>query len=506
MTAPPAGGALARNALLNLAGLGVPLLAAVAAVPLLVHSLGPARFGLLGLAWATLEYLALLDAGLTRATTQAVATALARDSRAARQIIVVSLASIVLVGTVFGLAFTAAAPWFADLLNVHRAYHGEAVRLFRVVGISVPVVLLMTSMRGVLEGAHRFDLSVATKIPGSIVAIVIPALGALAGWSLPTLMLLVLVARIGICIVLARLLPRAITDFAWEPPREWERLRLIGRFAAWVGVSSVVSPVLVYLDRFLLSAAAGVAAAGYYVAPYEGITRLLLVPLSLSGALFPAFAGMAARGATDDARAGRVMASALRQVFIAVLPAVAFTAAFAPWILRVWLGEDYAEYSTAALRVLAFGVLANGLAHVPFAYLQAIGRPDLTAKLHLLELVIHAPLTWWLVSRFSVPGAAIAWTFRVTLDALLLAIVSVWIRRARGYPPRLMTRRGVIAVGTGMTLVFALFSTLRVAWHSPGTAFGLATLYVVAFAIIAWFVALDDAERTAIRRALGATG
>ena len=46
------------------------------------------------------------------------------------------------------------------------------------------------------------------------------------------------------------------------------------------------------------------------------------------------------------------------------------------------------------------------------------------AKLGLLELVIHLPVAWVLISRFGVTGAALAWTIRVTLDAALLFLAS----------------------------------------------------------------------------------
>lgn len=499
----PGGAALARNALLNLAGLGVPLLGAVIAVPLLARSLGATRFGLLGLAWASLEYLALLDAGLTRATTQSVATAVSRGAKDVRQIVSVSLALLVGVGALFGGLFAVLAPWIASLLHVPLALHAEATGLFRVVGLSVPVVLLMTSLRGVLEGAHRFDISVATKIPGSLAAVLIPAAGAYAGLSLPAMMLLVLVARVAICGVLWRALPRSISNFAWEMPREWYRLGTIGRFAAWVGLSSVISPVLVYLDRFFLAAAVSVAAAGYYVGPYEGVTRLLVVPLSLSGVLFPALAGMAFGSESDAARTGRVVGAAVRQVFLAVVPAVALVGVFAPLILDVWLGADYVEYSTAAMRILALGVLANALAHVPYAFLQAIGRPDITARLHLLELIFHVPATWWLVNHFGIPGAAMAWTLRVILDAILLAIASTWIRYRSGNVPRLVTRRGLLAVGMGAMLVVALVSTARVTAGQPLIALSMAAVYLAAFSAIAWFVGLDEPERAALKRAIG---
>jgi O-antigen/teichoic acid export membrane protein len=489
---------LARNALLNFAALAIPLFAAVVAVPILARSLGAERFGLLGLAWAALEYLAMLDAGITRATTQSVAVTLTRDPRQARQVVVVSLTLLVSVGSLLGAAFATASPWFTSVLDVPAAHSAEAVALFRVVGLSVPVVLVMTSLRGVLEGAHRFDISAHARIPGTLAAILIPAIGVSYGMSLPAVMLLVLVARTLICAYLVHAIPRSIPGFEWEAPREWERLRAIGGFAAWVAVSSVISPVLVYLDRFLLTAAAGIAATGYYVGPYEGISRLLIVPISLAGALFPALAGMTARGPQDAARAGRVIGAALRQIFLAVLPASALIATFAPWILDTWLGTAFAERSGTALRILAAGVLVNALAHVPYAYLQASGRPDLTAKFHVFELFIHVPLTWWLVSRYGVTGAAIAWTSRVSLDAVLLATATVRIRSRAGHPPRFMSRAGIAAVsgGTGLLLALAL-AARELDGQNAATLLVSATCLAI-FAAFTWRRALVDAERAAI--------
>ena len=72
------------------------------------------------------------------------------------------------------------------------------------------------------------------------------------------------------------------------------------------------------------------------------------------------------------------------------------------------------------MRILACGVLMNSLAHVPSSFIVAMGRPDINAKFHMVELAIHIPLAWWLITRFGVTGAAIAWTARVTFDVTLL--------------------------------------------------------------------------------------
>ena len=58
-----------RHTFYNLLGLGLPLLAAVVTIPVLVSELGDARFGLLTLIWAVVSYFGLFDLGLGRALT-----------------------------------------------------------------------------------------------------------------------------------------------------------------------------------------------------------------------------------------------------------------------------------------------------------------------------------------------------------------------------------------------------------------------------------------------------
>jgi O-antigen/teichoic acid export membrane protein len=59
-------------------GLGLPLLVALLAIPPLLHTLGPERFGLLSLAWTLTAMSGLFDLGLGRATTRLVADQLGR--------------------------------------------------------------------------------------------------------------------------------------------------------------------------------------------------------------------------------------------------------------------------------------------------------------------------------------------------------------------------------------------------------------------------------------------
>ena len=54
-----------------------------------------------------------------------------------------------------------------------------------------------------------------------------------------------------------------------------------------------------------------------------------------------------------------------------------------------------------------------------------------THKLHVIEIAIHLPLAFWLVSRFGITGSAMAWSARVIVDSLLLLVASKRILRVK---------------------------------------------------------------------------
>jgi O-antigen/teichoic acid export membrane protein len=95
---------------------------------------------------------------------------------------------------------------------------------------------------------------------------------------------------------------------------------------------------------------------------------------------------------------------------------------FTPDLLRLWLGATFADKSATVLQILAVGLLLNSLALIPFGFIQGIGRPDMTAKFHLLELPVFLLLLWHGIQQWGIVGAALAWTVRVAADFLLLTL------------------------------------------------------------------------------------
>lgn len=494
---------VAHNTLLNFLGLAIPLAIAFFVMPIAALHLGPARFGLLGLAWAITEYLILFDLGLGRAIVKFVADALNRRPEDLNEIVSVATATQILTGLLGGVAFVLAAPALVHLaFKVPSALSDEAIAMFRVVGLSLPVILLLSLLRGILEGAQRFDLSNAIKMSSSAASVAIPAIGAYNGASLPTILWWMLLSRVIACCLYIVAVRHAIPSFAWSAPRHWARLRELLSFGGWVLVSNIVSPLLVYFDRFALGAIAGVAAVGFYTAPYEGVTRLLLVAVSLGGSLLPALTSLESR--QDRARLTQLGSSSVRTLTVVMAPPLALVLAFAPDLLQIWMGQAYAAQASLALRILAVGVFANALAQPPFVTLYAVDRPDLPAKFHVAELIVHIPLTIFLIRHFGIAGAAAAWTTRASLDLCLLLVASA---RCTGSSVAevaggRLSRAAPAVIGLGA----ALSAAAMLAHTSLGAAALVTVATLCAFLVLSWTWILRDIERDAIGRLVAGYG
>jgi O-antigen/teichoic acid export membrane protein len=170
--------------------------------------------------------------------------------------------------------------------------------------------------------------------------------------------------------------------------------------------------------------------------------------------------------------------------FVIVFPLMLVIILFAPEALRFWLGADFARRSAAILQILGIGVFANSLANIPYALLQASGRPDLTAKLHLLELPCYAALLYWVIRLRGIEGAALAWTCRLCLETAILFLFSRLVLK------RSLARRLTITIAAGTT---ALVAACTIAGLFFKILFVVAAL--VLFASVTWCWTLTDFHR-----------
>lgn len=476
---------LARNTVWNLLGQLSPMVVAVVTVPVLVQKLGVSRFGVLSLAWVLIGYFSFFDLGIGRALTKLVADRLGADEEhAIPPLAWTSLLLMVGLGILGGVAVAALAPWLVRrALTIPPALQQETLRSFYLMAVSIPLVTITSGLRGILEALQRFRVLNLIRIPMSVFSFAGPLLVLPFSQTLVAVIAVLIVGRVVGCLahLIACLwaMPTLRRDFQLQ----FSLTRPLISFGGWMTVSNVLSPILVYTDRFVIGALLSVSAVAYYTAPFDVVTRLTFIPSSVANVLFPAFAFSLIQ---DPDHTRLLLSRGIKYLFLAVFPIVLVMVTLAPEGLRLWLGPVFAEKGTSVLRWLAAGVLVNSFAHIPFALIQSAGRPDITARLHLMQVPVYFAGLWACSRTMGIEGTAIAWTARIVLDT---ALIYFFLQRMLPGTSRLLVKVAAItATGLGFLYLGTFPANL-----APKLCFLGLTL--VGFAAIAWFVMLDSRER-----------
>lgn len=471
----------------------MPLLVALIAIPLLIRGLGTDRFGVLTLAWMVIGYFSLFDLGLGRALTQLVAVKLsAGDATQVPPLVWTALVMMFGLGFLGAIVVSLISPWLViSVLKIPLPLQVETLNSFYLLAACIPVVIITAGLAGILTALERFDVLNAIRIPMGVYGFLAPLLVLPFSQNLSMVTAVLVMGRLVACgvhmMVCLRLMPALRSGFSLH----YAAIKPLFHFGAWMTVSNVIGPLMVYLDRFIIGAVVSVAAVAYYATPYEMVTKLWIIPGSILGVLFPAFA---ASYAADHERLVQLFVRGTKYVALMLFPVMVVLVAFAHEGLQWWLGDEFAQHSTPVLQWLAIGVFINSLAQVFFTLIQGVGRPDLSAKLHFLELPIYLPALWWAIHHHGILGAAMVWTGRVALDGVLL----FWLSgRILGGHARLFRRMAIgILAALGGLLIPML--TDQLAYRAL-----IAAVLLVSFFYISWYCISAPNEREYIKRRMG---
>lgn len=497
-TPPPAagltrGGLLARNAIWSLLGQLVPMLAAAVAIPVLLHALGNEAFGVLTLSWTLIGYFTLFDLGLGRALTRLVAERLGSGQTGDLPALVGTSVTMLAVFGVTGGGFLALlTPWLVGtVLHVPMALAHETRLTFYLLACSLPAVLVTAGVGGVLAAYQRFRALNLIRIPMSLLSFALP-MAALPFTSrlsviVGTIVAVRFVGAAAHLLVCHSAMPGLRREFRWTP-RHAGPLLLSG---GWLAVVNVLVPLFASVDRLVVGALTSVAVVAYYATPQELATKLWILPGTLVGVLFPAFA---ANRTVDRERVRTLFQRGLTQIYIVLFPVTLVLVVLGADILRLWLGAGFEREGQAALRYLTVGALCTGLSFIPSALIQAVGQPRRVGLLLLAEVPLFAVLLAWGVRADGITGAALAWCARAWIDLVALMFLAA-PELVRG---RALLRELAIPACSTVLVVIGAFAIV-----AQPLAFRLGALAMVLVPFGVWALTSGLArERDALRAGL----
>jgi len=398
----------------NLIGNTVPLVTSLITIPLFLGLIGEARYGVLLVAWILLGYFGFFDLGLSRATAHFMAKLRNKPGQEKETLLwTVLLLNIVLGLTGALVLFVVGNIIFTHVVSIDAPLSREILSALPWLACALPLTIISASLTGALQGLERFLPLNITNLIGSTLSQILPLIVA---WQysheLGPLILAVLFSRLLSSLILF-LFCQYYVPLKHRVKIELQLIPILFRYGGWVAVSSVIGPLLSTLDRLLIGAIAGPKAVTYYGVPFSIVSRVMVIPTSLSSAIFP-------RYASEEANQAGLTVNAVNSLIVAMFPLVLLGIMFMNPFLSVWISTEFAEQASAVGEIILLGLWANAMAYVPHTYLQGSGSPEVVAKFHLLELVPYIIMLMVALHYWGIIGAALAWTTRVYADAILL--------------------------------------------------------------------------------------
>jgi O-antigen/teichoic acid export membrane protein len=473
-----------KNAFIVIGAQGIIALMGLIAVPVLVDRLGANKFGIIALAWVVIGYASVLDLGLGRALTKVTADRLgAGKPEEIPKLFWTAAALLSVMGIVVGgIVVALSGPLTSSVLDVPADLTGQAQTTFALLGCTIPFVLLSTAFAGSLEARQRFDLTNGLAIPLSFLSYFGPVALSFFTTSLPIVISAVCLSRVCATVIYFGLCLRVDSSLRHERTPRRALVGTLLSYGGWVTVAAVVVGAMLAIDRFVIGAILGTKSVAFYATPFEASQQLLLISGAFANVLFPGFAANVGR---DRGRTESLFSRGARGTIIGLFPLALICSVLSFEILDLWINHSFAVRGGPVLEILSAGVLINGLAFVAFALIQST-RPDIIAKVALVEIVIYVGGLWALLKLDGIEGAAFAFSLRALFDTAALYYFTHRLGLVRGESILKVVRMAIPCV-----VLIALGAVL------PNTVTRIAYLIVVilGFLPIAWFRIIEPNER-----------
>jgi O-antigen/teichoic acid export membrane protein len=441
---------------------------------ILARLLTPADFGMVGFATLAIAHLSVLqNLGLGPAVIQRKGDI----EDAAQTVFVINL----ILGAVFTVITILAAPLVAGFFD-----EPLVTPLLRVLAFSFILESLGSMHTILLRRKLAFRRKLIPDVGRALVqggVAVTTALTGLGVWALVWGQLAGIIAYVALTWLV----------IPWRPTYRFHRhlFRPLARFGVPLVLTDIQHAIWSNLDYVIVGRMLGDAALGIYTLAYR-LPELLVQSVwrVLANAIFPVFSRI-----QDDIEAlRRGFLATVRYTQIAIVPLCIGMFLTAEPAVELIFGDQW-QSVVPVLRVMAvFSLIGSIGVNIGDVY-KAIGRPDILAKLSMMELVLLLPALLY-GARFGILGVAWAHAAVATVDTIVRLIVA---RFTIGVSIRDIARQLIPSFGAGAWLIAAAVPTL---WLTANLGTLTTLVATAAIGSLTYLVALWRLDQKSVRRIL----
>ncbi len=398
----------ARNAAWNTAGFLLPTFALVITTPVFTSKLGLDGFGVYALITTLLGMNGIAALGLADATTKFVAEKRTKAKDDMVRLVQTGSALYLVASVTSGVVLYLLAPVLVErLFAVDAVWRQQAVTCLQIGAVAFSLRLMESFAGSVTLGFSRYDLVNQVDIVCGLTLIGVQTLLLLAGYGLVSLIVAIVALATASTAIKLLLTARLLDGFAAFCPRfhrtSAESLLCFSAFTWLQGLNQILGS---QVDRLFIAGFLGTQALSYYVVCTRIASLVQILPARATSFIFPLAAEQRSSGNLARLRLTYFTAQNLTIVLSLVLAAPLFL--YAPAILKLWLGDGFAENSILLLRflIMTYTFLASSI--LPFYYLNGVGMPGLNAAFGFAGTGIYVLALFVFLPWMQVVGAAMA--------------------------------------------------------------------------------------------------
>lgn len=408
-----------RNTIFTIIARFVHLAATMVTIPVMMHYVGQARYGIWAASFALVDYFTLLDMGFGAATIKYTAQYAAHSNTE-------RIGSIITTALLFYLSlvplilipygFAASVVSFFNIAPEHKA---DAVFLVKGVLILFMMNQIMSVFRNVLIGIQRFDIHNLFRIGYTFSYMVGTILILSLGWGLRGVVILIAIMRLIIAGGQALWLFIQMPEIGSSIGRfDRDIFKDLFRYGIKLQITSISGLFNFQLDKLLIGRFLTMELVAFYEIGSKIALFVRYIPAMIVAPLVPAASELSAIG--DQARLNAMHLRGTKYVVSLSAPIVAYIIAMAPAIMAFWITLDDYTYSVLALRMLAFGYFFSSLTGVVNSIGRGLGALNYEMLASLFIAITNLTLSITFILIWGFMGALLSTTMTLIMGHTLL--------------------------------------------------------------------------------------
>lgn len=418
-----------RNVIFTGIGYVLPLLAALATIPLMTVKLGVDLYGLYVICISLIGFMTLVDLGIGQTVIKFVAGYEATGQRdKIRPVLDVALLIYLVIGILSVVGLYVLAPLLARGLYDEAIKQLLAQEVLRITAIPLFLSYLNQFFLNVCKAYHRFDLPAIIHNSANLGGVMLATVLLLADYSLREVILGYAFVQFA-ALVAGYMASRHVLPGNIRPVPVFNRQIFdeIVSFSTYTFVGNFIGSLVSRADKLLIGILVGTEAVTFYQIPFTIAQMANGIVHTLAHIAFPRFSEMFSQGNQEGLL--NLYRTANDIVFLVSMMIAVMLVTVGGDFLALWISPEFADKATLTLQIMAVYFFLHSNTVLGYWVLQGAGQAKLTAFMSVVDAVAYFVALYYLGSQYGYLGA----TFALFLLMLTVPLQYVWIARHVGH-------------------------------------------------------------------------